>query len=132
MELSAVPEALVTVCAVSDEMKGKSEGKGEPAVLILWKGQRKVAQSKLSQTFAGASWLREKQNQHVMSADTVVIVLVLLDALERETRIFTTWSDVRMLADREDNRSVMIVKLRFARALCLYHFCSEFATVPCQ
>ena len=32
MDLSSVPEALVTIRAARDKMKGKSEGKGEPAV----------------------------------------------------------------------------------------------------
>ena len=32
MELSFVPEAFVTIRAARDKMKGKSEGKGEPAV----------------------------------------------------------------------------------------------------
>ena len=32
MELSPVPEALVTVRAAREKMKGKSEGKGEPAI----------------------------------------------------------------------------------------------------
>ena len=42
MELSAVPEALVTIRAARDKMKGKSEGKGEG----------KVAKTQLSQTCA--------------------------------------------------------------------------------
>ena len=53
MDLSSVPEALVTIRAAQNKMKGKSEGKGEPAVFFFWKGQRKVAKTQLSQTFAG-------------------------------------------------------------------------------
>ena len=53
MKLSSVPEALMT--AARDKMKGKSDGKGEPAVSFLCKGEGKVAQTKLSQTFAGRS-----------------------------------------------------------------------------
>ena len=41
MELSAVPEALVTVRAAGDKMQGKSEGKGEPAVSFSGKGKGK-------------------------------------------------------------------------------------------
>ena len=41
MELSAVPEALVTIRAARDKMKGKSEGKGEPAVSFPGKGKGK-------------------------------------------------------------------------------------------
>ena len=52
MELSSVPEALVTSRAARDKMKGKSEGKGEP-VVSFWKGQGEVAKTQLSQTFAG-------------------------------------------------------------------------------
>ena len=39
MELSSVPEALVTFRAARDKMKGKSEGKGEPAVSGKGKGK---------------------------------------------------------------------------------------------
>ena len=45
MKLSAVHEALVTVRAASDEMKGKSEGKGEPAVSCSGKGKRRWRKS---------------------------------------------------------------------------------------
>ena len=53
MESSAVPEALVTVRAAKDKMKGKSEGKGRTGSFILQRGQREVAQTTISQTFAG-------------------------------------------------------------------------------
>ena len=53
MDLSSVPEALVTIRAARDKMKGKSEGEGDPAVYIFWKGKREVARTQLSQTFAG-------------------------------------------------------------------------------
>ena len=52
MKFSAIPEASVTVRAAKDKMKGKSEGKGEPSVSFSGQGQRKVAQTKLGQTFA--------------------------------------------------------------------------------
>ena len=52
MELSAVPEALVTVRAARDKMKGQSEGNGEPAVPFSGNGQGKVAKTQLSQTCA--------------------------------------------------------------------------------
>ena len=41
MELSSVPEALVTIRAARDKMKGKSEGKGELAVSFSGKGKGK-------------------------------------------------------------------------------------------
>ena len=41
MESSAVPEALMTVRAARDKMKGKSEGKGEPAVSFCATGKGK-------------------------------------------------------------------------------------------
>ena len=41
MELSSVPEALVTIRAARDKMKGKSEGKGEHAVSFSGKGKGK-------------------------------------------------------------------------------------------
>ena len=39
MDLSSVPEALVTIRAARDKMKDKSEGKGEPAVSFCGKGK---------------------------------------------------------------------------------------------
>ena len=45
MELSAVPEALVTVRAAWDETKGKSEGKGAPAVSFCGKSKGKWRKS---------------------------------------------------------------------------------------
>ena len=85
MDLSAVPEALMTVRAARVKMKGKGEDKGEP--FILWKGQGTVAQTELSQTFAGQVGRKKKPNRHVTSVDNVVNRLVILDALKRETRI---------------------------------------------
>ena len=41
MDLSSVPEALVTIRAARDKMKGKSESKGEPAVSFSGKGKGK-------------------------------------------------------------------------------------------
>ena len=41
MDLSSVPEALVTIRAARDKMKGKSEGKGELAVSFSGKGKGK-------------------------------------------------------------------------------------------
>ena len=49
LELSAVPEALMTARAATDKMKGKSKGTGEPAVSFVWKREGKVAQTELSQ-----------------------------------------------------------------------------------
>ena len=50
MDLSSVPEALVTIpCSPRQERRGKSE----PAVSFSGKGQREVAKTQLSQTFAG-------------------------------------------------------------------------------
>ena len=86
MDLSSVPEALVTIRAARDKMKGKSEGKGEPAVSFSGKGKgkwRKPNSAKHLQT----NWLRGSPNQRVTSVDNVVIGLVILNALEIETRI---------------------------------------------
>ena len=53
MDLSSVLEALVTIRAARDNMKGKSEGKGDPAVSFSGRGKGKVAKTQLRQTFAG-------------------------------------------------------------------------------
>ena len=50
MDLSSVPEALVTIRAARDKMKGQSEGKGR---LIFWKGEGKVAKTQPTHTFTG-------------------------------------------------------------------------------
>ena len=129
MELSAVPEALVR--AASDEMKGKSEGKGEPTVSFSgrctgrWRNPNsaKHLQDKLAARKANSTCHECGQRGHWAGA---------LGCNGTRDTNFTTWSDERMLADREDNTAVMIIELRFARARCLHHFCSEFAKVPCQ
>ena len=41
MDLSSVPEALVTIRTARDKMKGKSEGLGEPVVSFSGKGKGK-------------------------------------------------------------------------------------------
>ena len=78
MDLSSVPEALVTIRAARDKMKGKSEGKSEPAVSFSGKGKRK--------------WRKPNPAKHLQdkfsaSVDNVVIGLVILNALEIETQI---------------------------------------------
>ena len=104
---------------------------------MLWKGQLKVAQTKLSQTCAGEVGC--KKGQIDMSLVwTGVIGLAILDVLERETN-FTTWSDEQVLPDGEDYRaisnelsnSMFFLPFRFARALCLHDFCHGSATIPC-
>ena len=45
MDLSSVPEALVTIRAARDKMKGKSEGKGEPTTVKCSKGHVRHATS---------------------------------------------------------------------------------------
>ena len=86
MELSSVPEALVTIRAARDKMKGKSEGKGEPAVSFSGKGKGKWRKPN-SVKHLQDKWLRESQNQRVTSVDNEVIGLVILNALEIETQI---------------------------------------------
>ena len=72
MDLSSVPEALVTIRAARDKMKGKSEGKGEPAVSFSGKGKGKWRKTQLSQTFAGQ-----------VSCEKVEVNV---------SRVWTTWS----------------------------------------
>ena len=126
MELSAVPEALVTVCAASDKMKGNSKGKGEPAVSCSGRGKgrwrkpnsAKHLEDKLAARKANSTCHECGQRGHWAGA--------LGCAGTRDTN-FTTWSDERTVTDGEDNRAVMIVEQRFARSLCLYRFCSSLS-----
>ena len=86
MDLSSVPEALVTIRAARDKMKGKSEGKGEPAVSFSGKGKgnwRKPNSAKHLQDKLAA----RKSKHRVTSVDNVVIGLVILNAMEIETQI---------------------------------------------
>ena len=53
MDLSSGPEALVTIRAARDKMKGKSEGKGEPGVSFSGKGKGTWRKPNSAKTFAG-------------------------------------------------------------------------------
>ena len=53
MDLSSVPEALVTIRAARDNMKGKSEGKSELAVSFSGKGKGKWRKPNSAKHFAG-------------------------------------------------------------------------------
>ena len=93
--LSAVPEALMTVRAATDKMKGKSEGKGEPAISFSGKGKgkwRKPNSAKqLQDKFAAR---KSKSTRHECG----------------QRGHLTTWSDEQMLPDREDCRAIMMVE----------------------
>ena len=91
MELSLVPEAMMTVCAARDKMKGKSEGQRRTRSLIFQIGQWKVVQDKLSQNSWRTSWPQEKPNRQVTRVDNVVIGLPILEALEMRDTNFTIW-----------------------------------------
>ena len=53
-------EALVTIRAARDKMKGKSEGKGEPARLIFWKGPGESGENPAQPNICRTNWLRGK------------------------------------------------------------------------
>ena len=111
MELSAVPEALVTVRAARDKMKGKSEGKRRTCSLHFWKGQGKVAKTPTQPNICRKRLGCEKKpSRHVTRAVNVVIGLAILDALERETPMSGLGQMNKMLPDREDSRTIMMVE----------------------
>ena len=112
MELSAAPEALVTVRAARDKVKGKSEGKGEPPV---------------SNQTQPDSWLREKPNQHAIGVDNVVTGLAIRNALERETR-----TSAIMMVERVEQFDVFLPVQVCASTLfvgVLSRICNSFLSV---
>ena len=109
MELSSVPEALVTVRAARDKMKGKREGKGEPAVSISGEGKGK--------------WRKPNSAKHLQ--DKLVARKSKSTSHECGRRghwagdpkcpgtrdsNFTTGTDDQMFPDREDYRAIMMVE----------------------
>ena len=101
MDLSAVPEALVTVRAAGDKMQDKSEGKGELAVSFSGKGKGKCRkpssakhlQDKLAAREAKSTCHECGQRGH-WAGDPGCTG-------PRDTN-FSAWSDEQMLAHRED------------------------------
>ena len=85
MDLSSVSEALVTIRAARDKMKGQSEGKGEPAVSFSGKGKGKVA--KTQPTFTGQVSCKKVEINVSRVRTTWSLGLVILNALEIETQI---------------------------------------------
>ena len=109
MELSSVPEALVTIRAARDKMKGKSEGKGEPAVSFSGKGKgkwrkpnpAKHLQDKLAARKSKSTCHECGQRGHWPGDPQC--------AGSRDTN-FTTWPDDQLFPDREDSRTIMVVE----------------------
>ena len=106
MDLSAVPEVLVTVRAAGDKMQDKSEGKGEPAVSFSGRGKgkcRKPSSAKHLQDMLAAR--KAKSTCHECGHWAGDLGCTGL----RDTN-FTAWSDEQMLADREDYRAITMVE----------------------
>ena len=103
MDLSSVREALVTIRAARDKMKGKSEGKGEPAVSFSGKGKgkwrkpnsAKHLQDKLAARKSKSTCHECGQRGH-WAGDPQC-------PGNRDTN-FTTWPDDQSFPDREDSR----------------------------
>ena len=102
MDLSSVPEALVTIRAARDKMKGKSEGKGEPAVSFSGKGKgkwrkpnsAKHLQDKLAARKSKSTCHECGQRGH-WAGDPQCLG-------NRDTN-FTTWPDDQSFPEREDS-----------------------------
>ena len=109
MDLSSVPEALVTIRAARDKMKGKSEGKGEPAVSFSGKGKgkwrkpnsAKHLQDKLAARKSKSTCHECGQRGHWAGDPQCPGI--------RDTN-FTIWPDDPSFPDREDNRTIMVVE----------------------
>ena len=109
MELSSVPEALITIRAARDKMKGKSEGKGEPAVSFSGNGKGKWRQPNsakhLQDKFAARnskSTCHECGQRGHWAGDHKC-------PGNRDTN-FTIWPDAQSFPDREDSRTIMVVE----------------------
>ena len=108
MDLSSVPEALVTSVQPRDKIERQERRQGRTWRLIFWKRQGKVAKTQLSQTFADKLAARKSkstchecgQRGH-WAGD--------LNALEMETQNFTIWPNDQSFPDREDSRTIMVV-----------------------
>ena len=99
MELSAVPEALVTIRAARDKMKGKSEGNGEPAVSFSGKGKGKWRKPNSAKHLQGKlATCHECGQRGHWDGDPQCFG-------NRDTK-FTTWPDDQSFPDREDSRTI--------------------------
>ena len=109
MDLSSLPEALITIRATRDKMKGKSEGKGEPAVSFSGKGKgkwRKPNSAKHLQDKLAArkskSTCHECGQRGYCAGDPQC-------PGNRDTN-FTNWPDDQSFPDREDSRTIIVVE----------------------
>ena len=101
MDLSSVPEALMTIRAARDKMKGKSEGKGELAVSFSGKGRgkwRKPNSAKHLQDKLAARKSKSTQRGH-WAGDP--------QCPGNQDTNFTNWPDDQSFPDREDSRTIM-------------------------
>ena len=109
MDLSSVSESLVTICASRDKMKGKSEGKGEPAVSFSGKGigkwrkpnSVKHLQDKLAARKSKSTCHECGQRGH-WAGDP--------QCPGNQATNFTTWPDDQSFPDREDSQTIMTVE----------------------
>ena len=92
MDLFSVPEALVTIRAARDKMKGKSEGKGESAKHLQDKLAARQSKSTCHECGQRGHWAGDP-----------------LCPGNRNTN-FTTWPDDQSFPDREDSRTIMVVE----------------------
>ena len=82
MKLSAVPEALVTIRAARDKMKGKSEGHCRNLQSHFLGRARESGGNPAQPIICKTSWLRGRPSQRVTNVDNVVT-----NALQREKQI---------------------------------------------
>ena len=108
MELSAVPEALVTIRAARDKMEGKSESKGELTHYlerVRESGENPNSAKHLQDKVAARtskSTCHECEQRCHWAGDPQC-------PGTRDT-YFITWPDDQMFPDREDHRAIMMVE----------------------
>ena len=109
MELSSVLEALVTIRAARDKMKGKSEGKGEPAVSFSGKGKGKWRKPNSAKHLQDKSAARKSKSTCHECGRCGHWAGDPECPGNRDTN-FTAWPDDQSFPDREDSRTIMVVE----------------------
>ena len=109
MDLSPVPEALVTIRAARDKMKGKSEGKGELAVSFSGQGKGKWRKSNSTKYLQDKLAARKSKSTFHECGQRCHWAGDPQCSGNRDTN-FTTWPDDQSFPDREDSRTIMTVE----------------------
>ena len=109
MDVSSVPEALVTIRAAREKTKGKSEDKGELAVTFSGKGKGKWRKPNSAKHLQDKLAARKSKSTCHECGQRGHWAGDLQCPGNRDTN-FTTWPDDQSFPDREDSRTIMVVE----------------------